>query len=488
MRDHLFLYINGQPCSLTGETAFMPLSDYLRYHRGATGTKVVCAEGDCGACTVLIGTVRNGEMTYRPINACIQYLYQLDATHIITVEGLSPQGTLNPVQEAMVQCHGAQCGYCTPGFVVALSAMQNACMTETKPEKTLTQQDIKDVLTGNLCRCTGYEPILKAGLALNNPEPHAAPPLRELYPQAAIIQDLSARQGEAVRIEWEDRLFYKPTTVSDAVAFKAKNPHLTVVSGGTDVGVFCNKRGLEPPVVMSLSQLSELEAWEMNDTTLSVGARVTLAQLETLVQERIPELYDILVVFGGPQIKYAGTLAGNIANGSPIGDTLPFLYVMNAMVELTGKNGSRTVNINALYTGYRTLDMTPDELITRIHIPLPQPGEVLKLYKVSKRQHLDISTFTAALWMQLEDNRIGEIRLAYGGVGPTVLRLPKAEAFLKGQPWSLETMKAAGKLAVEEITPLSDVRGSARYRFLLAENILQKFYWDVAQPPAEVAV
>jgi xanthine dehydrogenase small subunit len=306
-----------------------------------------------------------------------------------------------------------------------------------------------------------------------------------------MIRDFQAHIQEDVRIETADRLFFCPASVESAVTFKAEHAGTVVVSGGTDIGVICNKRGIEPSVVMSTTHLPALEQIESQtdadgQTVLTVGARVTLSVLEAYMKDRVPELHKILNVFGAPQIKNAGTLAGNIANGSPIGDSLPFLMVMDAEVELMGVQGTRIVNMNRLYKGYRTLDMQPDELITRIRIPLPTANETLRLYKVSKRKHLDISAFTAAIRLMMEDESITSARLAYGGVGPVVLRLPETEAFLVGKPMTEATFREAGKIARQEVTPISDVRGSQAFRLQLAENILMKFYFEVAETPEAV--
>ncbi|MCE3235025.1 MAG: xdhA [Vampirovibrio sp.] len=482
MRNFIRLYINGQPCQISGNIAFLSLANYLRYERQATGTKIVCEEGDCGACSVLLGRMEGDQLVYRPINSCIQFLYQLDCTHIITVEGLKLDGKLNPVQEAMVDEHGAQCGYCTPGFVVTM------CSLLDKKPAQVSCQDLKDGLTGNLCRCTGYEPILRAGMSVELPN---IKPIQQLYPSEPMIRDFQDHIQEDVRIEAGVRLFFCPASVESAVTFKAEHAGTVVVSGGTDIGVICNKRGIEPSVVMSTTHLPALEQIESQtdadgQTVLTVGARVTLSVLEAYMKDRVPELHKILNVFGAPQIKNAGTLAGNIANGSPIGDSLPFLMVMDAEVELMGVQGTRIVNMNRLYKGYRTLDMQPDELITRIRIPLPTANETLRLYKVSKRKHLDISAFTAAIRLMMEDESITSARLAYGGVGPVVLRLPETEAFLVGKPMTEATFREAGKIARQEVTPISDVRGSQAFRLQLAENILMKFYFEVAETPEAV--
>ena len=484
MRDRILLYINGQRHEIAGDAAFQTLSDYLRYGLSATGTKVVCAEGDCGACTVMLGRVQDGEMKYKPVNSCIQYLYQLDCTHAVTVEGLTPPDALNPVQEAMVTCHGAQCGYCTPGFIVAMCDMfdqRQHCEKKTD----VTACEIRDALTGNLCRCTGYEPIIKAGLQVIENEIVG---VNKLYPPDEMIDAFTKALKESVQVlaqnfDGAERIAFIPTTIKEAVAFKAEHPQLTIVQGGTDVSVICNKRGFEPAVVMSLSNVSDkgLTDITLENGVMTIGGCATLSQLEAVTQSVCPELYDILQTFGGPQIKQAGTLSGNIANGSPIADTTPFLMVMDAELELTGVSGSRRVSMNAFYTGYKQNVMAPDELITRIVCPLPGGNETLKLYKVARRKHLDISTFTAAILLRHDAQKVESARVAYGGVAATVVRLPKTEAFLSGKPLTFETFEQAGALAVSEISPLSDVRGSKEFRNQLAENILQKLYFDLPQ-------
>jgi len=466
VRDSVTFYLNGKRQTADAALATQSLSRYLRYDLRATGTKIVCEEGDCGACTVLIGRRENGSMRYRPINSCITFLFQLDCTHVVSVEGLTRNGKLTPVQEAMVRCHGAQCGYCTPGFIMAMAALY-----ERPRASGLGPRDLRTGLTGNLCRCTGYEPIIKAGLEVQN-----QPTIEELYPSAEMVRDFASIEREPLRAGH----FSKPVTLKDAIEFKASNPKCVIVQGATDFGVWCNKRGFEPEAVLSLDGVDGLGELDVVGGELRVGGRVTLSQLESFVHDRVPELAQILDRFGSPQIKNAGTLAGNIANASPIADTLPFLYVTDARLELTGRNGMRTMPIASFYRGYKSLDLAADEIITRIIIPLPARGETLRLYKVSKRSHLDISSFTAAMLMRRAGDRIDSIRIAYGGVGPLILRLPRTESFLTGKSFSLGTLEDAGAVAREEITPISDVRGSRDFRLQLAENVLRKFYYDVA--------
>jgi xanthine dehydrogenase small subunit len=459
MRDHIVFHINGREHRVSGPEIFSTLSNWLRYDAGATGTKIVCEEGDCGACTVLIR--RSADEDYLAVNSCIQSLCQLDGASIVTVEGLAVDGALTPVQESMVQCHGAQCGYCTPGFIMAMSALFESC-------DKVDEKQVRDGLTGNLCRCTGYEPIIKAALAVDGA---AAPRVRERYPNLPDASD-------GVTIEAAGRTFCAPATIEEAVAFKAANPRCTIVQGGTDVGVWINKRNYSAPALLSLGKIADLAVMTEDDGTIAVGANVTLTQFERFIEMRIPQLFAILNIFGSPQIKNAGTLAGNVANGSPIGDTLPFLFVAGARLELTGTAGMRTVPIESYYLGYRKFDLREDEIITRILIP--PVADTLRLYKVSRRKDLDISAFTAAIRLRVVDGTIADARVAYGGVGPVVLRLPKTEQFLAGKPLRLDTFERAGSIAAGEVTPISDVRGSRDYRLLLAENVMSKFWYDVA--------
>lgn len=456
MRETILLHVNGAARWVGGEGAFQTLARYLRYDARATGTKIVCEEGDCGACTVLVGRRENGRLVYRPVNSCIQFLFQLDCTHVVTVEGLG----MTPVQEAMVRCHGAQCGYCTPGFIMAMAGVFE-CSARPTPE------DVTRGLTGNLCRCTGYEPIIRAAV-----ETAGQPRIEELYPSGPILERIAAVEREPVRIA----NFFKPTALSDALHFK--NEKTVIAQGSTDFGVWCTKRGYVPESILSLDAIDGLGEIALEDGRLAVGGRVTLTQFESVVRDLVPALAPIMDRFGSPQIKNAGTLAGNIANASPIADTLPFLFVTDAQLELTGASGARVIAVKDFYLGYKKLDLRPDEIITRIFIPLPNDGETLRLYKISKRSHLDISTFTAAMLMRRTDGRIDSMRVAYGGVAPVVLRLGKTEEFLSGKAVTRETFAAAGEIARDEIAPISDVRGSREFRLQLAENILTRFYYD----------
>jgi xanthine dehydrogenase small subunit len=375
----------------------------------------------------------------------------------------------------MVQLHGAQCGFCTPGFVVAICDL-----LDKKPHPS--EHDLRRGLVGNLCRCTGYESILKAGLSVDTAK---LQPIEQLFDSSAISEDLARRQEEAVEVRSGDCLFAKPATIEQAVAFRAAHPDCIILSGGTDIGVQVNKAIREMTTVLSTGGLHELESVAVRNNAIHAGARASLSDLERLTLTHLPEFGKMLAWFGSPLIKNAGTIGGNIANGSPIGDTMPGLFVLNAEVELTGMRGSRRVNINDFYTGYRRNLARPDEMITGVTIPLPAPGDLFRIYKISKRKDLDISTFMAAIWLRPDSvtGSIGEVRIACGGVAPTIVRLPKTEAFLAGKPMTEDTFTDAGRIARSEVRPISDVRGAADYRLQLVENILCKFFYDAGPQP-----
>jgi len=563
MRDHLVFYLNGQRVEVAGPQAFATLADYLRDTRRLVGTKVVCAEGDCGACSVLVGRASGdgASLCYQTIDSCIAFLYQLDRAHVVTVEGLKNAGELSPVQDAMVRCHGSQCGFCTPGFVVTMHGLLeergcNACHAEPgaaplarpqtescgefcgepgaaasattttvpttttntttnntnntntttapttngcasnrsaereSPDAPLGEDELRLGLSGNLCRCTGYQQILDAGKAI---DPAAVALMNDRYPAPPMLDDFTSLGGAAADLEavvgGQSRRVFLPRTLEQAVAFRAKHPGCTLASGTTDLGVQHNHAQAAsrpvPETLLCLTHIPSLSRVAVEDGTLVAGAAATWTQIQRFVEHLVPEYHRVLTLFGSPQVRNAATIAGNLANASPIADSIPFHLVMDATLDLVSPRGPRTVKLNDFYLGYKKIDLAEDELIAAVRTPLPTARQKLKLYKVSKRRDMDISTFTAAVLLTLDKSSqtIASARLAYGGVGPTVLRLPKAEASLAGQPLTEATMRRAGQIARSEITPLSDVRGSADFRLQLAENILVKCYHDLAPQP-----
>lgn len=475
MRDHLLLYINGRRDEVRGRDAFLSLSDYLRQRCGLIGTKIVCSEGDCGACTTLIGREQGGKFVYRPVDSCIQFLFQLDGTHVVTVEGLRRDETLNAVQQAMVDCHGSQCGFCTPGFVMAMTGL----LEEAGEECPLETETLRRGLTGNLCRCTGYTPILEAGMKCQEANHQR---LNDLYPAEEMLAEFREAGSDPVRIEaeWysERHLAFCPTTLNEATAFLAEHPTATIIAGATDVGVRVNKAHRLPPTILDLNRIAGLDGVRHEPGELVCGARANWTTVLEAFRERAPEFTRVLSLFGAPQIRHVGTIAGNIANASPIADSLPFFFVMEATLVLASATGRREANINEFYRGYKQLDLRPGELIAEVRVPLPAADELLRLYKVTRRRDLDISGFTAAVRVRLDGDVISAASIAFGAVGPTVLRARRTEEFLVGQPLTEETMRSAGGVAMEEITPIDDVRGSADYRRQLARNVLLKFYFQ----------
>ncbi|MDB5322568.1 MAG: molybdopterin dehydrogenase FAD-binding protein [Phycisphaerales bacterium] len=477
MRDHVLLYLNGRVLRISGDDAFLTLAEYLRRRQNLTGTKIVCAEGDCGSCAVLIGRPAQGAMRYAAVTSCIQLLFQLDASHVVTVEGLRDGQQLNPIQQAMVACHGAQCGFCTPGFVVSLYDLMH-------DGRTVDAQSICRGLVGNLCRCTGYDSIVRSALTADRQN---LKPLDALYPPGPLIEALEQSQSQEVLIETPSCRYFKPTTLDRAVHFRADNPNCTIIAGGTDLAVVHNKRIREITAALSTTALAELNICRRDPDALYIGAGATLTALEQAALTHLPELGRFLAWFGSPLIKNAGTLAGNLVTGSPIGDTLPALIVLGAEIDVAGLTGTRRIPIANFYSGYRKTVLAPDELLTGVRIPLPltTSHEIFKLYKVSRRKDLDISSFSAAIWLrrQSPDGPIDDIRIALGGVGPMVLRPTRAEESLRGQQPTLDLFERAANLAAADVTPITDVRGSEAYRRALASNILLKFWHETFGTP-----
>jgi xanthine dehydrogenase small subunit len=380
----------------------------------------------------------------------------------------------------MIEHHGSQCGFCTPGFVVAMSGL-----LEERDE--LDEASMRCGLTGNLCRCTGYTPIIEAGAKLDITR-HERMAAR--YDAEPMLSEFASRRDHAIEIkgEWNEQRHecYLPANLDDALAYRNANPNATIVAGATDIGVRINKTMTVPPKILDLNRVEELDGIAVESGELVVGARASWTALEEVCAEHVPEFYKIIAVFGAPQIRHVGTIGGNVANASPIADSLPFLFVMDAVLELRSLNGTRSVPITEFYQGYKKFDLRPNELIARIRIPLPADDELLRLYKVSRRRDLDIATFTAGIRMRLAGETISEAAVAFGAVGPTVIRARRTEDFLRGRPLDEDTMQQAGDIAVAEISPISDVRGAADYRYQLTRNILLKFYYETQM--AELAV
>lgn len=475
MRDHLVLWVNGTRREVRGGDAFLTLSDLLRGRLGLMGTKIMCAEGDCGACTVLVAEpAAQGRPRYLPIDSCIRFLFQVDGCHVVTVDGLARGGDLAPVQQAMIDCHGSQCGFCTPGFVMALAG---GCHAQAAGEAV----DWRKELAGNLCRCTGYVSIVEAAERAGC----EADWLATRFADGSWMREGGRLRRESLDVRGDlDGVAMRatcPATLAEALAAR-ETPEARVVAGATDLGVLWNKGKLRPRHWLDLSRVAALRSLVVDEAgsgaTLVAGPLATWTDMLRVCAERCGEAVAVLESFGGPQIRHVGTLGGNIVNGSPIADSLPLLFAMEATLDLASAAGTRSVPIDAFYTGYKQVDLAPDELLVRVRMPLPGPDDVLRLVKMSRRRDLDISTFTSAIVVRRTGDRIASARVAYGGVGPTVVRMRATEAALAGHPFTEATFRRAGDVAVGEIRPLTDVRGSADYRLQLARSVLLKFFHE----------
>lgn len=478
MRDHIVLFINGSRYEVGCDDALTTLTDFLRLRLGLVGTKIVCNEGDCGACSVLVGRPTDGghNLRYLALDSCILFLFQLDRAHVVTVEGLRHDGQLSPVQNAMVQCHGSQCGYCTPGFVVAMHAMVEA-------NETLDDDALRLGLSGNLCRCTGYSQILDAGKSV---DPARVSRIRQIYPEQPILDQINSLGDGPVRMNGSQTIAL-PHTLDQAIELKAQDPSAIIVGGATDYGIEHNHGHQSPANLICLTNLEDYDSVHLEEGRLRIGGGATWTQIADHVESLFPPYHQIITRFGSPQIRNAGTLAGNLATGSSIADSIPFHMVMNSEICLISPRGRRQVKLDEFYTGYRENLMADDELIAEVSTPLLAGNEKLALYKISKRRDMDISTLTLGLWIHSNGNVIEDARLAIGGVGPTVTRITAAEACLIGSPHTESTFRTAGEIAKKSISPWSDVRGSSEYRLQLTENLLQKAYHEFNEPIPEPA-
>lgn len=456
----------GELVSVVNVPPDRTLLELLREDLGCTGTKEGCGEGDCGACTVVLGEARDGKLEYRAINSCIRLAHSVDGLALWTVEDLAQDdGTLHPAQEAMVQCHGSQCGFCTPGFVMSLFGMyQNHVARGGPVTRELAQQE----LSGNLCRCTGYRPILDAAQRMGE-----LPAVR--VDEAAVVDQLQAlarERGQAAGA------YLAPQSLDELLALRAQCPQAQVVAGCTDVGLWVTKMHKRFGQVLDVTRVQELRRIEQRDDRVVIGAAATLAEaFEALVAER-PQLATFAQRFAGLPVRNSGTLGGNVANGSPIGDSMPLLIALGAKVVLLSARGSRALPLEQFYTGYRQNVLAADEVVAAIEVPRPAAGELMRAYKVSKRYDDDISAVCLAVAIHVEDGVVRQVGIGAGGVAATPVRAVQAEAALRGQPWNQATVHAAIAALRGEFKPISDMRASAAYRSEVLGNLLQRFWLE----------
>jgi len=472
VRTQIRFYLNDELVVREAVSPRRTLLDFLRLDRLLRGTKEGCAEGDCGACTVLVGRLdAGGALVYEAVNACIRFLASLDGTHVVTIENLARPG-LHPVQQALVDQHGSQCGFCTPGFVMSLYGQW---LANSSP--TIAQ--VEEALQGNLCRCTGYAPILRAAQAIGSYGDAAADPLNA--GRAAMREKLLALQdGARVVVEAGDGRGILPANADDLAEVLLAEPAPTIVSGATDVGLWVTKLMRELPTMVFLSRVRDLEGIAIRDGKLHLGARVTYADAQSTIVRHFPQLAELWGRIGGQQVRNAGTIGGNIANGSPIGDTPPPLIVLGAELKLRRGAVRRTMPLEHFFIDYGRQDRQPGEFVEEIAIPLPAAEERFAAYKVSKRFDEDISAVLGAFRVRIEDGVVVDVAIAYGGMAATPKRAIHVERALVGKAWTRATVEAAMAAYAADFTPLTDWRASAEYRATVAKNLLLRFWAETS--------
>ena len=459
--------LNGEVIETDVTDPTRTVLQFLREDLRMTGTKEGCAEGDCGACTVVVvERDRGGDgVEVKTINSCIQFLPTLDGKELITVEGLrSKDGRLHPVQQAMVDQHGSQCGFCTPGFVMSLYALYRST---TNPSR----QEIDDALSGNLCRCTGYRPIIAAAQTM-----HEQTDDWDARQHLAALADVN-RDGD-LALEHQGRRFYAPHNVTTFADVYAQHPEATILAGGTDIGLWVTKQHRELDTVIYTGRVAELLELQTSDSHIEIGGAVSVTDAATLIVEQYPGLSELFRRFASPPIRNAGTLGGNIANGSPIGDSMPALMVLGASLVLRKGAEARELDLDDFYHDYQVNDLQPGEFVARIRVPLARDGVRIGSHKWSKRFDQDISAVCTAYSLQLDGDTVTRFRMACGGLAATIKRAERCERVINGASWSEATIDNACTALAEDFAPISDMRASADIRLVAVQNLLRRFWLE----------
>ncbi|MBT5943542.1 MAG: xanthine dehydrogenase small subunit [Rhodospirillaceae bacterium] len=451
--------LNGEPRSETSISPTRTVLEYLREDEGLTGTKEGCAEGDCGACSIVM--VRNGSGKVEAVNSCLLTMGQLDGTRLATVEGLSDKGgELEAVQGAIVDEDGTQCGFCTPGFVMALHAFRHS-------GESVSDEAIHDALAGNLCRCTGYRSIVAAAHAAMSGNVEEAALTTFAEPSAT---ELYEAQGQS---------FLSPQSLDALIAARVEHPGAPLLSGGTDLGLSFSKDRAAFPVTIFTQNVVELKRIEEDDAAIILGAAVTYSEALARIEELFPSFAVLIHRIGSRQIRNVGTFGGNIGNASPIGDTPPCLIALDTALTLHGPKGARDIQLEDFFLDYRKTDLAGDEVIASLTIPKLGPDQNFRSYKVSKRYDQDISAVVGAFRLTISDGLVTEARIAFGGMAATPKRAPRCEAALVGQPWSEESAARAGAAVADDFQPIDDHRATADYRVRVAANLFVRLHRDL---------
>jgi len=452
------------------------LLDWLRLEERSTGTKEGCAEGDCGACTVVLARERDGKLGYEPVNSCILLLGQVDGAEVITVEDLASNGELHPVQQAMVDHHGSQCGFCTPGIVMSLFALSH------QGKASVSRTDVNEALAGNLCRCTGYRPIIDAAIdACSTP---AADHFDER--SSETLEAFSQfRSLEDVFVGDDDHFFAAPAAESSLAFLIQKYPDATIIAGATDVGLWITKGLMPIKRLIWLGRIKSLASVEETATTLSFGAGVTHRIAEPYLAALDPDFGELARRFGSRQVRVSGTVVGNIANGSPIGDWPPAFIALGGTVELRNGFANRSVPLEDYFIAYKKQDREPGEYVRRVTLDKPGPLDHIRLFKVTKRRDEDISSVMGAFRITVEDGVIKQARMAFGGMAGIPKRATAAELAVTGLPIKdITTWRAGAESLTHDFAPLSDHRASADYRMRVARNLVIKALAEIAGVPS----
>ena len=471
--DSIRFILNGK--LLTADNAHFGQSvlSYLRQNLHLTGTKEGCAEGDCGACTVVLAELNNDNLSLRPINACMQFVPTLAGKALFTVEGLKQtSGDPHPVQQAMINCHGSQCGFCTPGFIMSLwSLYLQHCNKDSQPD----QQTIRTALSGNLCRCTGYKPILAAAKQMFD-LPMVKFDSLELISSLEALQDKSDKPSSQYR--YKNTCFYIPHTLSALLQLRTEHPQATLLAGSTDISLWVNKQLQTLDSIIYLGEVKELKQIATVGQYMHIGAAVSLEDAYAALYKYYPQLQELWQRFASPPIRNIGTLCGNVANGSPIGDSMPWLLAVNAKVIISNQQQQRTIALEELYIDYMQKSLQADEIIQALAIPLPDAEHIFRTYKISKRYDSDISAVCAGFFLQLKQNKISTARIAYGGMAAIPKRALHCEQALTNKPWCEANARNAMHALQDDYSPLSDARASRENRYQSAQNLLYRFYLE----------
>ncbi|GEQ98411.1 xanthine dehydrogenase small subunit [Iodidimonas gelatinilytica] len=474
MSDSIRFYLNGTLIERPVSDSTQSVLSALRYDLRLTGTKEGCAEGDCGACTLVLGSLEGGKLCYRAVNACILFLPELDGKDVYTVEGLRrADGTLHPVQQAMVDLHASQCGFCTPGFVMALYAHY---LNGGSFERAV----LKDVVAGNLCRCTGYGPILDAGERIGKEAPSDHDHQGAVKRLSALKRDIPLDIVATCPINGKPKRYQAPRSSDELAHMLVEAPDAVLLAGGTDVGLWVTKQHKRLDHVISLTAVEDLRFMQERDGWLEIGAGVRHSDAMDRLGALYPDFGELLRRFGSVQVRNSGTLGGNIANGSPIGDSPPPLIALGARIVLRRGDVRRELALEDFFIDYGKQDRQAGEFLESVHVPLPIADRIFKCYKISKRFDQDISAVCAALSIRLEGDRVCEARIAFGGMAATPKRASRAESALMGQKFTEATMRQAMKKLADDFAPITDMRASADYRLKVAQNLLLKAWLESA--------